>query len=81
MSPHSLMFIYISSNVSLRTSGIYDEIPMTPQAGRAPALPVFLDSGWSLLPRSSVPAWTTMVRYKLHISTYSEHSRGENLRR
>ena len=36
---------------------------MTPQAGRAPALPVFLDSSCPPLPRSSVPAWTTMVRY------------------
>ena len=35
---------------------------MTPQAGRAPALPVFLDSSCPPLPRSSVPAWTTMVR-------------------
>lgn len=38
------------------------EMPMTPQAGRVPALPVFLDSGWSVLPRSSVPEWTTTVR-------------------
>ena len=35
---------------------------MTPQAGRAPALPVFLLSSFSPLPRSSVPAWTTTVR-------------------
>jgi hypothetical protein len=35
---------------------------MTPQAGRGPALPVFLDSSWPPLPRSSVPAWTTIVR-------------------
>ena len=41
---------------------IYWEIPMTPQAGRAPALPVFLLSSFSPLPRSSVPAWTTTVR-------------------
>jgi len=33
-----------------------------PQAGRPPALPVFLESGWPPLPRSSVPEWTTTVR-------------------
>jgi hypothetical protein len=35
---------------------------MTPHAGRVPALPVFLDSAWPPLPRSSVPECTTMVR-------------------
>lgn len=40
----------------------YWEIPMTPQAGRAPALPVFLLSSLPPWPRSSVPAWTTTVR-------------------
>lgn len=34
-----------------------------PQAGRAPALPVFRDSSLPPLPRSSVPAWQTTVRY------------------
>lgn len=34
-----------------------------PQAGRGPALPVFRDSSLSPLPRSSVPAWITTVRY------------------
>ena len=41
---------------------LYWEMPMTPQAGRAPALPVFLLSSFSPLPRSSVPACTTTVR-------------------
>lgn len=36
---------------------------MTPQAGRGPALPVLRDSSLPPLPRSSVPAWTTTVRY------------------
>lgn len=36
---------------------------MTPQAGRVPALPVLRDSSLPPLPRSSVPEWTTMVRY------------------
>ena len=35
---------------------------MTPQAGRPPALPVFLLSSLPPLPRSSVPACTTTVR-------------------
>jgi len=35
---------------------------MTPQAGRVPALPVFLDSSLPPWPRSSVPEWTTTVR-------------------
>ena len=34
-----------------------------PQAGRGPAFPVFSDSSFPPLPRSSVPAWTTTVRY------------------
>ncbi len=34
---------------------------MTPQAGLVPALPVFLDSAFSPLPKSSVPEWTTTV--------------------
>lgn len=34
-----------------------------PQAGRGPALPVLRDSSLSPLPRSSVPACTTTVRY------------------
>lgn len=38
-----------------------------PQAGRAPALPVFFDSSLSPFPRSSVPAWTTIVRYPLSV--------------
>lgn len=38
-------------------------MPMTPQAGRGPALPVFLLSSFPPLPRSSVPAWTTMVLF------------------
>lgn len=33
-----------------------------PQAGRPPALPVFLDSSVPPFPRSSVPWWTTTVR-------------------
>lgn len=37
--------------------------PNVPQAGRAPALPVFRDSSLPPLPRSSVPAWQTTVRY------------------
>lgn len=41
---------------------LYWVIPMTPQAGRPPALPVFLLSSWPPFPRSSVPACTTMVR-------------------
>lgn len=40
----------------------YAAMPMTPQAGRAPALPVFLLSSVPPRPRSSVPAWVTMVR-------------------
>ena len=39
------------------------EGPNVPQAGRAPALPVFRDSSLPPLPRSSVPAWQTTVRY------------------
>jgi hypothetical protein len=35
-----------------------------PQAGRVPALPVFLDSSLPPWPRSSVPEWTTTVRCK-----------------
>lgn len=34
-----------------------------PQAGLPPALPVVLESGCPPLPRSSVPPWTTTVRY------------------
>ena len=34
-----------------------------PQAGRPPALPVFVDSSLPPFPRSSVPAWTTTVRF------------------
>jgi hypothetical protein len=44
---------------------IYCAIPMTPQAGRGPALPVFLLSSWPPFPRSSVPAWMTRVRCHL----------------
>jgi hypothetical protein len=42
-----------------------------PQAGRPPALPVFLESGWPPLPRSSVPACTTTVRYSEHLLAQS----------
>lgn len=45
-----------------KDQAIYAAMPMTPQAGRGPALPVFLLSSFPPLPRSSVPAWTTMVR-------------------
>jgi len=38
---------------------------MTPQAGLAPALPVFLDSALPPLPKSSVPAWITTVLPKI----------------
>lgn len=48
---------------------------MTPQAGRAPALPVFLDSSCPPLPRSSVPAWTTMVRYESQLACMSRDGR------
>ena len=41
-----------------------------PQAGRVPALPVFLDSSFPPLPRSSVPEWTTTVRYS-HFSNWN----------
>lgn len=40
----------------------YAAMPMTPQAGRVPALPVFLLSSLPPWPRSSVPLWTTTVR-------------------
>ena len=40
----------------------YAAMPMTPHAGRPPALPVFLLSAWPPFPRSSVPACTTTVR-------------------
>lgn len=33
----------------------YAAMPMTPHAGRVPALPVFLDSSFPPFPRSSVP--------------------------
>lgn len=39
-----------------------------PQAGRPPALPVSFDCSWPPLPRSSVPSWTTIVRYQEPIS-------------
>ena len=55
-------FLLISSHPHPQQGLIYWEIPITPQAGRAPALPVFLLSSFSPLPRSSVPAWTTTVR-------------------
>lgn len=35
-----------------------------PHAGRPPALPVVLLCSWPPLPRSSVPACTTIVRYR-----------------
>ena len=38
-----------------------------PQAGRVPALPVFLDSSLPPLPRSSVPEWTTTVRCEISV--------------
>ena len=50
---------------------IYAAMPITPQAGRGPALPVFLLSSWPPFPRSSVPAWTTMVRCKWLVSIVS----------
>ena len=36
--------------------------PMTPQATRAPLLPVVEDKGCVVFPRSSTSAWTTIVR-------------------
>ncbi|KAH3683167.1 hypothetical protein WICPIJ_005864 [Wickerhamomyces pijperi] len=40
---------------------------MTPQAGLPPALPVFKESAWPPLPKSSVPAWTTTVLPKMEV--------------
>lgn len=58
-----------------------------PQAGRGPAFPVFRDSSFPPFPRSSVPAWTTTVRYnKVSLVprpiqgflTYSDNALGAN---
>lgn len=62
---HQILLPFSSSSeeeAPINHPTIYWEIPITPQAGRAPALPVFLLSSFSPLPRSSVPAWTTTVR-------------------
>lgn len=45
----------------------YDWKPITPQAGLPPALPVFNESAWPPLPKSSVPAWTTTVLPKIEV--------------
>jgi len=44
---------------------------MTPQAGLPPPLPVFKDSAWPPLPKSSVPAWTTTVLPKIEVGPYN----------
>lgn len=46
-------------------------MPMTPQAGLPPAFPVFLLSACPPFPRSSVPAWTTMVLPRTECSPMS----------
>lgn len=51
---------------------------ISPQAGLGPALPVFNDSGWPPLPRSSVPAWTTIVRYTHQQQNTKSQQHGQN---
>lgn len=58
----SSLFHPISSHHFHVDASFYAAMPMTPQAGRRPALPVFLLSSLPPLPRSSVPACTTTVR-------------------
>lgn len=41
-------------------------MPMIPQATRPPAFPVLGESGWSVFPRSSSPAWMTRAERKMH---------------
>ena len=61
--PSSLHHPFLPTPVS--SGHAYCAIPMTPQAGRPPAFPVFLLSSLPPLPRSSVPACTTMVRPRI----------------
>lgn len=52
-----------------------------PQAGRGPALPVLRDSSLPPLPRSSVPACTTTVRWRSAVSSrLGFHRTGTDLR-
>lgn len=59
---------------------------LLPQAGRGPALPVFSDSSLPPLPRSSVPAWQTTVRWpslasvlqNTVVETYANDALGAN---
>lgn len=40
-------------------------MPITPQATRPPAFPVFLESGWSERPKSSAFSWSTRPRPRM----------------
>ena len=46
-------------------------MPITPQAGLGPALPVFKDSSLPPLPKSSWPAWTTTVLPRIEVGPIS----------
>lgn len=55
------------------TRRIYSlQIPMTPQAKRAPAFPVDFESSWPPSPKSSTSAWTTTVRPKIELLPIKE---------
>ncbi len=60
--PHHTSLHPTPDQAICRACSFYWAMPMTPQAGRAPALPVVLLSSCPPLPKSSVPACTTMVR-------------------
>lgn len=54
------------------------KMPITPHATRPPAFPVFFESGWSVLPRSSSSLCTTMARPIMLLAPKSVMTLSEN---
>ena len=63
---------YINHSATGATVLNYLAKPITPQATLAPELPVLLESGWLVLPKSSSWAWTTTDLPTMEYYPYSE---------
>lgn len=72
----TLKMYWVFKHKKTSESNIY-AIPITPHATRPPAFPVFIESGWSVLPRSSIVEWTTIARPMMLFAPKSEMTESE----